>query len=92
VPPENAKVLVLQDAAKECGIDEQVFVHFIEASWIQPVDSSHFDEEDISRARLIRDLQNEFGVNEDAIPIILHLIDQLHALRRAVKSRLEKNK
>jgi chaperone modulatory protein CbpM len=42
-------------------------------------------DEDIRRAHLIVELQRDFGVNDDAIPIILHLIDQLHAMQRVLK-------
>lgn len=39
------------------------------------------DEEDLARAKLIRELQEVFGVNDEAIPIILHLLDQLYFLK-----------
>jgi chaperone modulatory protein CbpM len=72
----------LEDAAKQAGIDMEVLIHFIEWEWIHPVDFDHkiLDEEDIARARLIHELQQDFGVNQEAIPIILHLVDQLNLL------------
>jgi chaperone modulatory protein CbpM len=39
---------------------------------------------DVARAQLIRDLQG-MGVNDDAMPIILDLIDQMHGLRRTLR-------
>lgn len=45
------------------------------------------DEEDIARARLIWELQKEFGVNDEAVPIILHLIDQLNRIHLEAKER-----
>jgi chaperone modulatory protein CbpM len=39
---------------------------------------------DVARARLIGELQTNFGVNEEGVDIILHLLDQLHGLRRAL--------
>ena len=33
-------------------------------------------------------IQQEFGVNDEAVPIILHLIDQLNRIRLEVKDRL----
>ncbi|MDR3606365.1 MAG: chaperone modulator CbpM [Oligoflexia bacterium] len=70
----------LKEAAKQCGIAPEVIVRFISFSWIVPVDPEHqvLDEEDIARARLIWELQADFGVNDEAVPIILHLIDQLN--------------
>jgi chaperone modulatory protein CbpM len=40
---------------------------------------------DLARARLIRDLIDDIGVNEPAIGIILDLVDQLHGLRAALR-------
>jgi chaperone modulatory protein CbpM len=37
----------------------------------------------MARARLIQDLTREFGVNNEGIDVILHLVDQLHGMRRA---------
>ena len=42
-------------------------------------------EIDIARARLIHDLKKNIGVNDEAVPLILDLIDQLHGLRRAMR-------
>jgi chaperone modulatory protein CbpM len=70
----------LTDAAECCGVQPEVIVRFIKYEWIAPVDAENemLDEEDVARARLILQLQREFGVNDEAVPIILHLIDQLH--------------
>ena len=37
-----------------------------------------FDEEDVCRILLIHDLKDKFGVNDEAVPVILHLVDQLN--------------
>lgn len=71
-----------------CGTSEEIVMHFIEEEWLLPIDREHFafDEEDVARIKLIIDLQNEFGVNDEAVPIILHLIDQLNAFRQYRRS------
>jgi chaperone modulatory protein CbpM len=43
-----------------------------------------FDEADVARVRLIAELRNDLGVNEDAIPVVLRLLDQVYSLRRAL--------
>jgi chaperone modulatory protein CbpM len=61
---------------------------WIEAEWLLPVTSRErllFSEADLARARLIRDLKVDFGVNDEGIEIVLHLLDQLHGLRCLVK-------
>ena len=69
----------IEEAVREFGIDEQRVVHYIRNEWIAPVEPARLDEEDIARARLIVELQEVFGVNDEAVPIILHLLDQLYA-------------
>ena len=38
----------------------------------------------VGRARLIQDLKTDLGVNDEGVDVILHLLDQLHGLRRAL--------
>ena len=63
---------------------------WIEAGWLLPRESGEagpFSEIDLARAQLIRDL-GELGVNDEGIPIVLDLIDQLHGLRRTLRDLL----
>lgn len=41
----------------------------------------YLDDCDLARVRLILELGDSFGANDESIPIILHLIDQIHFLR-----------
>ena len=77
----------IEDACRESGIEDSVIRYYVKMEWIVPADPSTpgFDEEDIARARLIRELQADFGVNDEAVPVILHLLDQLHSLRSLIK-------
>jgi chaperone modulatory protein CbpM len=61
---------------------------WVAAGWLIPRrddEAAEFSEADLARARLIRDLQRDMGVNEDAIPIILDLLDQVHGLRQMLR-------
>jgi chaperone modulatory protein CbpM len=63
---------------------------WIEAGWLTPhqeLSGKRFSDVDLARAYFIRDLQ-DLGVNDDGIPIILDLIDQLHGLRHLVHELL----
>src|SRR3974390_3840111 len=65
---------------------------WIGAGWLRPRRSEHgsaFSAIDIARAQLIRDLKEDVGVNDEGIPIILDLIDQMHGLRRALRGLCE---
>ena len=52
--------------------------------WVRPAHSGrdfHFNEADIARVHLLHTLNNELEVGEEAMPIILSLIDQVHEMR-----------
>ena len=67
-------------------LDENTLIAFIQREWITPCEQQKMDEEDLARIRLIEDLQRTFGVNDESIPVILHLIDQLHFLKNKFQS------
>jgi len=59
---------------------------WIEAEWLVPIAPKlDFSDAELARVRLIQDLKVDFGVNDEGISIILHLLDQLHGLRCLVQ-------
>lgn len=61
------------------------------AGWLLPRDNGHarrFSEADLARARLIRDLKTDMGVNDEGITVVLDLVDQVHGLRRTLRELL----
>lgn len=57
--------------------------------WVAPSGTAGqgiYMEIDVARLRLIRELRFELGVDEDAIPILLSLLDQLHTVRQEMRS------
>ena len=69
------------------GLKTQTLKLWLEQHWLIPERTSagtHFSDMDVARARLIGELQTNFAVNEEGVDIILHLLDQLHGLRRAL--------
>jgi chaperone modulatory protein CbpM len=65
-------------------IEATVLDHWVEAGWLVPLrgdSDQEFSEVDLARAYLIRDLQS-LGANDESIPVILDLVDQLHGVRR----------
>lgn len=70
----------------DAGLEVQTLEFWIEQQWLVPEHTAHdvsFSDTDVARAHLIRDLKGDFGVNDEGIDVILHLVDQLHGLRRA---------
>ena len=69
------------------GMEQETLNTWIEEEWLIPSGSSVeicFSDIDIARARLIRDLQVDFGVNDEGVGVILNLVDQLYGTRRAL--------
>ena len=64
---------------------------WLTAGWLIPpredAKEADYSDIDLARAHLIRDLR-ELGVNDEAVPIVLNLVDQLHGLRRALREVL----
>jgi chaperone modulatory protein CbpM len=74
----------------QARIDAQLLDDWVEAGWLIPDRNDagrHYSEVDLARAHLIRDLR-DLGVNDEGIPVILDLVDQLHGLRRALRGLL----
>lgn len=76
------KVTRIEEAYGQCGVKQEVIIQFIQQEWIRPLhaESNELDEEDLARIRLIHELKEEFGVNDDSVPIILSLLDQLNRM------------
>jgi chaperone modulatory protein CbpM len=69
------------------GLQVQTLDFWLEQRWLVPEQTSagmNFSDMDVARARLIQDLKADFGVNDEGIEVILHLVDQLHGLRQAL--------
>ena len=80
-------MFTLQQVVTEVGVTETDLHLWIEQRWVLPQKRGNgfvFDDVDMARARLIRELHVDLMVNEEAIPVVLSLLDQVHALRRAL--------
>jgi chaperone modulatory protein CbpM len=73
-------------------LDTGELTGWIERGWVQPDAAGEvweFREIDIARVRLIRDLRRGMDVGEDAIPLVLSLLDQVYELRGQLRRMLE---
>jgi chaperone modulatory protein CbpM len=71
-------------------INVKVLDEWVEAGWLIPdqIDTGRrYSEVDLARAHLIRDLR-DLGINDEGIPVILDLIDQIYGLRRMLRGLL----
>jgi chaperone modulatory protein CbpM len=61
---------------------------WVERGWVRPdADGTQweFREIDIARARMIREFRHDIAVSEDAMPVVLSLLDQVYDLRCALR-------
>lgn len=68
-------------------LEDNVVKEWVAAGWLIPAgdnDDKQFSDMDVARAQLISDLKGGIGVNDEGIAVALHLIDQLHGLRRTL--------
>jgi chaperone modulatory protein CbpM len=58
---------------------------------IKPADEAAetYSEADIARAALISTLEDELGFNQEDVPVLLNLIDQIHGLRSELRGLLD---
>jgi chaperone modulatory protein CbpM len=81
-----------QEFLQHIELDHMTLNAWVAEAWLAPNQSSgepDYNEMDLARARLILELQKDMGVNDPGVGVILHLLDQLHGLRRAMKDLLE---
>jgi len=68
-------------------LDHETLQIWIEEEWLIPIQTEaefSFSELDVARAKLIRELKADLGVNDPGVGVILNLLDQMHGLRRAL--------
>lgn len=73
-------------------LEAEVLDRWIAEDWVRPARQGGapvFGEADIARLRLILELRDEMEVGEEAMPVVLNLLDQLHETRRQMRRLCE---
>lgn len=65
-------------------LDAAELTAWVARGWIAADGTPIVAEIDVARARLIRDLRHDLDVPDDAMPLVLGLLDQVYELRAAV--------
>ena len=79
------------DFLERARLDRETLEVWIEEEWLLPsrtADELVFSEMDLARAKLIRDLRHDMGVNDEGVGVILNLLDQIHGLRKVMADLL----
>ncbi|HEY5970986.1 MAG TPA: chaperone modulator CbpM [Pseudoxanthomonas sp.] len=77
----------LEEFLSGSGIERAAMERWIENEWIilsTTAARAELTEIDAARAYLVRDLIGDFGVNDEGVEVALHLVDQIHGLRRVL--------
>ena len=70
------------------ALDRVELERWIENRWVLPDEEGGrwlFHEVDIARVELILEIRSEFAVNDEALSLMLNLLDQLYSLRRQMR-------
>jgi chaperone modulatory protein CbpM len=67
------------------GLDARELARWVENRWVLPEWQQNtwlFHEVDVARVELIVEIRNEFAIDDDALALVLSLLDQVYDLRR----------
>ncbi|HEX2255370.1 MAG TPA: chaperone modulator CbpM [Afifellaceae bacterium] len=62
---------------------------WVRRGWVRPERRGRehaFSELDVARIRLVCQLKDELSIDEEAIPVVLSLLDQLYGVRRELRN------
>jgi chaperone modulatory protein CbpM len=86
------ELLKEQEFLQLTRLDHATLRIWIAEAWLAPSETAGevvFSDLDLARARLILDLKQDMGVNDEGVGVILHLVDQMHGLRRVMSDLLK---
>lgn len=71
-------------------IDRVELSRWVELGWVSPLGRERgepaFSELDVARVCLICDLVHDMAVEEETVPLVLSLLDQVYSLRRQLNA------
>src|SRR5262245_60268454 len=79
---------VLAEIARTYNVTTSELTLWIERRWVLPLrqDSDYvFGEADRARVAMIAELRRDVGIDDEAMPVVLNLLDQLYGMRRHVR-------
>jgi chaperone modulatory protein CbpM len=85
-------MLFEQDVVKRLdGVSAEKLRLWVDHGWIRPPigATGQYSEADVARAALINDLLDDIGLDPEAVPVVLKLVDQIHGLRRELRGLVE---
>ena len=71
------------------GFTVEELHYCVRRGWVAPTTDArgtHFLEVDVARLRFVRELRYELEVDDEAFPVVLSLVDQVHTLRHELRA------
>jgi chaperone modulatory protein CbpM len=85
--PLNLTEVVNEIRSAGLEVTEQEVIGFVQQSWVLVSEADggwRFDEADAARVKLIVELKRDLEVNDEALPVVLNLLDQLYGLHQVL--------
>jgi chaperone modulatory protein CbpM len=84
-------VRTLSEVVRLVGrVDRVELTQWVELGWVAPErrerDEPAFSDLDVARVCLICDLRYDLAVEEETVPLVLSLLDQIYTLRRQMNA------
>jgi chaperone modulatory protein CbpM len=70
------------------SLERRELIRWVEERWVLPerhAETWVFHEVDVARIELIIEIRRDFAVDDEAMPLVLSLLDQVYALRRQMR-------
>jgi chaperone modulatory protein CbpM len=70
------------------GLDRRELMRWVENRWVLPERREQtwiFHEVDVARVELILEIRHEFAIDDEGLPLVLGLLDQVYDLRRQLR-------
>jgi len=85
-------MIPLAEVLTLCGLDRAELTQWIERRWVLPLVSDGdylFSEADLARVQMIAEFRNDLALDDEVLPAVLGLVDQLHATRRRFRQLVQ---
>jgi len=70
------------------GLERRELTRWVENRWVLPerhAETWVFHEVDVARVELILDIRRDFAIDDEAMELVLGLLDQVYGLRRQMR-------
>ena len=81
----------LAELVVELNCPREELVLWVERRWVLPLRQEGdlvFSDADIARVQMIIDLRRDMGIDDEAMPVVLDLLDKLYGVRRQMRELL----